>query len=61
MEQGLSLTGNRIELKEISRTFEQDEKEQIYYCIFVEWYKKDEIKIRVPAEISSEIEMGKFV
>ena len=56
MEQGLSLTGNRIELKEISRTFEQDEKEQIYYCIFVEWYKKDEIKIRVP----SEIEMGKF-
>lgn len=62
MEQNLVLAGNKIELKEIPRTFQTPCEQQLYHGRFLEWCRKDELKITIPADKdqNSLIEPGKM-
>lgn len=50
MEQNLVLAGKKIELAEIPRTFEIPAEPQVYHGQFLEWCRKDELKITMSPE-----------
>ena len=50
MEQNLVLAGKKIELAEIPRTFEIPDEPQVFQGQFLEWCRKDELKITMSSE-----------
>ena len=62
MEQNLVLAGNKIELMEIPRNFQTPVEPQVYHGRFLDWCRKDELKITMPADKdwSNLIEPGKL-
>lgn len=62
MEQNLVLAGNKIELAEIPRTFQAPVESRVYHGRFLDWCRKDELKITMSADKdwSNLIEPGKL-